>query len=98
MKSLINLDLSFLSFLSLYSNERALFFDLKTVTYTTQLHLAEKNGFKTSIGVNGMQQNNTNKGIEQLIPNYNLFDFGSYVYTQKTIKKITLSTNYEYLR
>jgi len=77
-------------------NERALFFDLKTVTYTTQLHLAEKNGFKTSIGVNGMQQNNTNKGIEQLIPNYNLFDFGSYVYTQKTIKKITLSSGIRY--
>ncbi len=77
-------------------NERALFFDLKTVTYTTQLHLAEKNGFKTSIGVNGMQQNNTNKGIEQLIPNYNLFDFGSYVYTQKTIKKITLSGGLRY--
>ena len=43
-----------------------------------------------------MQQNNTNKGIEQLIPNYNLFDFGSYVYTQKTIKKITLSSGIRY--
>jgi iron complex outermembrane recepter protein len=72
-------------------SERALFFDLKTITYTAQLHLAEKNGFKTSIGSNGMQQNNTNKGIEQLIPNYTLFDFGGYVYTQKTIKKLTLS-------
>jgi iron complex outermembrane recepter protein len=77
-------------------NERALFFDLKTITYTTQLHLAEKNGFKTSIGINGMQQNNTNKGVEQLIPNYNLFDLGGYVYTQKTIKKITLSGGLRY--
>ena len=38
-----------------------------------------------------MQQNNTNKGIEQLIPNYNLFDFGVYAFTQKIINKITLS-------
>ena len=72
-------------------NERALYFDLKTFTYTAQFHLAEKKGWKTSIGVNGMQQDNTNKGMEQLIPDYNLFDFGTYAYTQKRIKKITLS-------
>ncbi len=71
--------------------ERALFFDLKTITYTAQFHFAEKNGWKSSIGVNGMQQNNTNKGVEQLIPDYDLFDFGIYGYTQKTINKLTLS-------
>ena len=72
-------------------NERSLYFDLKTITYTTQFHFAEQNGLKTSIGINGMQQNNTNKGAEQLIPNYNLFDFGLYSYTQKIVNKITLS-------
>ena len=72
-------------------NERALFFDLQTFTYTAQFHLAEKNNWKTSIGINGMQQQNTNKGLEQLIPDYNLFDFGMYAFTQKTIKKLTLS-------
>jgi iron complex outermembrane receptor protein len=77
-------------------NERALFFDLKTVTYTAQYHLAEKKGWKTSIGVNGMQQDNTNKGIEQLIPDYNLFDFGTYAYTKKEIKKITISGGIRY--
>ncbi len=77
-------------------NERALFFDLKTITYTGQFHFAEKNNWKTSIGVNGMQQNNTNKGVEQLIPDYNLFDIGTYVYTQKTIKKTTLSGGVRY--
>jgi iron complex outermembrane receptor protein len=68
-----------------------LFFDLKTFTYTAQFHLAPTREWKTSIGINGMQQNNSNKGVEQLIPDYNLFDFGVYAFTQKTIHKITLS-------
>jgi iron complex outermembrane receptor protein len=72
-------------------NERALLFDLQTFTYTAQFHLAEKRNWKTSIGINGMQQQNTNKGIEQLIPDYNLFDFGVYAFTQKTINKLTIS-------
>lgn len=72
-------------------NERSLFFDLKTITYTAQYHLTEIKGWKTSVGINGMQQNNTNKGIEQLIPDYSLFDFGVYAYAQKTINQFTFS-------
>ncbi len=71
--------------------ERSLFFDLKTITYTAQYRLAEMKGWKTSLGINGMQQKNSNKGVEQLIPDYNLFDFGIYAFSQKTIKKLTLS-------
>lgn len=76
--------------------ERALFFDLKTFTYTAQFHFAEVNGFKTSIGINGMDQQNVNKGVEQLIPDYNLFDFGVYGYTQKTAGKFTISGGARY--
>ena len=76
--------------------EQALFFDLKTITYTAQWHLPEVNGFKTAIGVNGMKQQNTNRGIEQLIPDYNLFDVGGFVYTQKIINKVTLSGGARY--
>ena len=72
-------------------NERALYFDLQTFTYTGQFHFAEKKNWKTSIGINGMQQHNTNKGVEQLIPDYNLFDFGIYAFTQKIINKLTIS-------
>jgi len=71
--------------------ERSLFFDLRTVTYTAQYRLVEMKSWKTSFGINGMQQTNNNKGVEQLIPDYNLFDFGVYAFTQKTIKKFTLS-------
>jgi iron complex outermembrane receptor protein len=72
-------------------NERALYFDLKTITYTAQFHLPESKGWKTAIGLNGMKQQNTNRGIEQLVPDYDLFDIGGFVYTQKAINKITLS-------
>ena len=68
-----------------------LFFDLKTVTYTAQYHFAEKNNWRTSVGVNGMQQNNTNKGEVALIPDYNLFDAGVFLYSNKTFDKLTLS-------
>ncbi len=72
-------------------DERSLYFDLKTITYTAQYRLAEMKGWKTSFGSNGMQQNNKNRGMEQLIPDYNLFDLGIYAFSQKTINKLTLS-------
>jgi iron complex outermembrane recepter protein len=76
--------------------ERALYFDLKTITYTAQFHLPESNGWKTALGINGMQQKNTNKGVEQLVPDYNLFDIGGYVYVQKAMDKITVSGGARY--
>ncbi|MBS1743852.1 MAG: TonB-dependent receptor [Bacteroidetes bacterium] len=71
--------------------EAALYFDLKTITYTAQFHLKEKNGWKNSIGINGMNQQNNNRGIEQLIPDYSLQDLGGFIFSQKEIKKLTLS-------
>ncbi len=73
-----------------------LFFDLKTVTYAAQFHLRENKGWKPSIGISGMNQTNTNKGIEQLIPNYNLTDFGLFVFTEKDIDKLTISGGVRY--
>jgi len=72
-------------------DEKELYFDLNTINYNLQYHFAEKNNWKTSVGINGMQQTNKNKGEEQLIPEYDLFDIGGFVYTQKAIGKLTLS-------
>jgi len=72
-------------------DEKELFFSLGTVNYSLQYHLAEKNNWKTTIGVNGMSQTNENKGEEQLIPEYSLFDIGGFVYVQKIIDKLSLS-------
>jgi iron complex outermembrane recepter protein len=72
-------------------NQRGLFFDLNTVNYNLQYQFAEKNNWKTSLGINGMQQTNKNKGEEQLIPAYSIFDIGGFVYTRKTVNKISYS-------
>jgi iron complex outermembrane recepter protein len=71
--------------------EKELFFDLNTVNYNIQYHFTEQKNWKTSIGVNGMQQRNKNKGEEVLIPEYSLFDIGAFIYTQKRWDKLTLS-------
>ena len=72
-------------------NEKELYFDLNTINYNLQYHFAERNNWKTSIGINGMQQSNKNKGEEALIPEYSLFDIGGFIYTQKRINQLTLS-------
>ncbi|MFY7963467.1 MAG: TonB-dependent receptor [Chitinophagaceae bacterium] len=68
-----------------------LFFNLQTINYNLQYHLQEKNGFKTSIGINGMQQQNKNKADEVLIPEYKQFDMGAFIITKKTFNKLSLS-------
>jgi iron complex outermembrane receptor protein len=72
-------------------SEAELYFDLGTLNYNLQYHLAERKNWKTTIGVNGMQQNNKNKGTEVLIPEYSLFDIGGFIYTQKRMDKLSLS-------
>ena len=67
------------------------YFDLKTMNYAVRLHLPSAKNFKTSIGVNGMYQTNTNGSADVIIPNYNLFDAGIFVYTQFTKDKLSLS-------
>ena len=72
-------------------NETELFFDLKTITYSAQLSLKEKKEWHITVGANGMYQWNTNKGEEALIPDYNFFDIGGFIYAQRYFKKATLS-------
>ena len=77
-------------------NETDLFFDLKTITYNVQLSLKEKKEWHITVGANGMYQNNENKGEEALIPDYNFFDIGGFVYAQRYFKKATLSGGLRY--
>ena len=77
-------------------NEIGNYFDTKTLTYTAQFHFAEKNGWKTSLGGNGMHQDHKNPGLESLIPEYNLTDIGGYLYTQKELKKVNISAGIRY--
>ena len=73
-------------------NDKALFFDLTTLNYNIKYNFEEKLGWETTLGISGMRQNNLNKGLEFLIPEYSFFDVGGFVLTQKTFnKKLTLA-------
>jgi len=76
--------------------EQELFFDLKTINYTLQWQLPEAKEWHTTFGANGMRQSNQNKGEEALIPEYNLFDIGGFVFVQRSFKKATLSGGLRY--
>ena len=77
-------------------DEKELFFDLKTFNYAVQYLQAEKNNWKNTYGVNGMQQINTNRGEQVLVPNYTSFDIGAFYYTQKRINKTIWSGGLRY--
>ena len=76
--------------------EKELFFDLNTVTFSGIYHAFEKNSWKTSVGINGMAQQNKNRGEEVLIPEYSLFDIGAFIYLQKSWHEVTLSGGMRY--
>ena len=73
-----------------------IYFDLKTFNYHASYQFDDKNGWITSIGLTGMKQVNDNKGVETLIPEYDLFDIGGFLYSQKTINKATISGGIRY--
>jgi len=70
---------------------KSLFFDLKTINYTIQWQLPELKEWHTTVGINGIKQDNKNKGDEVLIPEYGIFDIGGFVFAQRLFKKATLS-------
>jgi iron complex outermembrane receptor protein len=77
-------------------SENSLYFDLQTINYNLQWQLPEMKEWHTTIGINGMRQSNSNKGLEVLIPEYNSFDIGGFVYTQRFFKKATLSGGFRF--
>lgn len=71
--------------------EAEAFFDLQTLNYSVKLNLPYRNNWRTSIGLTGMSQWNSNRGEEALIPDYSLFDAGAFVFTQFHRDKVSLS-------
>ncbi len=68
-----------------------LYFLLNTYTYDVKYSLPELAGFETTIGLNGMQQSNKNKGEEFIIPEYSLFDYGLFAVSKKSLGKFSIS-------
>lgn len=77
-------------------NEAEALFDLKTLNYNLGYHLPATEKWKTSFGMNGMRQNNLNKGEGAIIPDYKLFDWGMFGYASRTFEKLTLSGGVRY--
>ncbi|HEX8348691.1 MAG TPA: TonB-dependent receptor, partial [Hymenobacter sp.] len=73
-----------------------LYFQLRTFDYAVRYFLPEMQGWNTTIGISGMQQQNVNKGLEFLIPAYHLLDGGVFAITKKTIGKLDVSGGLRY--
>ncbi|RYD81569.1 MAG: TonB-dependent receptor [Sphingobacteriales bacterium] len=71
--------------------EPVLFMKLRTLNYDLKYFLPEKKGFNTSIGINGMYQQNTNKATEFIIPDCTLADGGIYGYSKKSFGRLDVS-------
>jgi iron complex outermembrane recepter protein len=69
-----------------------LYFDLNTINYNFQYHSpASKGKWATSVGINGMVQQNKNLAEEVLIPEYKQFDIGTFLFTKKSFENYTIS-------
>ncbi len=61
-----------------------LYLKMQTATYDVKFYLPEKKGWESTVGINGMyQQNNCDAGTEFVIPNYTLFDFAPFLFIVK---------------
>jgi iron complex outermembrane recepter protein len=69
---------------------------LNTLTYDVKYYFPDKKGWESTIGVNGMAQNNTNQGTEFIIPDYNQFDIGPFVFVKKNMGKLDVSAGVRY--
>src|ERR1019366_2700219 len=77
---------------NIYNN----YFFLQTLTYDVRYILPEKNHFELSIGINGMKQNSEDRGTAFVLPEYSLFDIGTFAIAKKTFDKLSVSGGIRY--
>src|ERR1019366_1195432 len=81
----------------LYPDLAGLYLILNVYSYDVKFHLPEIRGIESTIGVNGMyQNNNASKGTEFVIPNYHSFDVGPFIHLKKTFGKLDIATGARY--
>lgn len=73
-----------------------LHFLLHTYSYDLKYFFAPVRDWQITAGVNGMYQRNSNKGVEFLIPDYNLFDIGAFAIARRDIGHWSLSGGLRY--
>ena len=74
-----------------HPDECGLDFLLHTVNYDLHYFSPEMNGWKFSMGINGMWQQSINKGTEYLVPAYRLFDYGLFATMSREIGRLNIS-------
>ncbi|MCW3092403.1 MAG: TonB-dependent receptor [Ferruginibacter sp.] len=74
-----------------------LYLSLNTFSYDAKYYFPEKNGWDITAGVNGMyQKNSVEKGTEFIIPSYNQFDAGPFLFIKKAMKKLEVAGGLRY--
>ena len=79
-----------------YTDIAGLYLDLKTITYDLKYYLPEFRGWETTVGMNGMYQQNKNSGTDFIIPDYSQFDIGPFAFVKKTFDKLDVSAGARY--
>jgi iron complex outermembrane receptor protein len=77
-------------------DQYGLYLLLNTVNVDIRYLLPEVKNYSVSLGVSGMGQNSENKGVEFLIPDYNLFDAGGFVLVKKLAGNFDFSGGIRY--
>jgi len=73
-------------------SQAGLFVRLNTINYEASYHFREWIGIDLVYGINGMYQENRNKNATDFpIPDYTLFDIGSYLLVKKEISKTVIT-------
>lgn len=78
------------------AQEPTLFMHLNTYTYDLKFTHLFEGDIELVAGISGMSQSNSNKGIEFLVPAYNLQNLGGFIYAKKSWEKWTLNAGFRY--
>jgi iron complex outermembrane receptor protein len=74
-----------------------LYLILNTFSYDIKYYFREKKGFSLTAGVNGMYQNNNpEKGTDFIIPAYQQFDAGPFIFVKKSLSKLEVAGGLRY--
>jgi iron complex outermembrane receptor protein len=77
--------------------QAGLYVVLNTLNYDVKYNLPALGGIETSVGVNGMYQTNRSKDATDFpIPDYNLFDIGTFLFAKKTFGPVDISGGIRY--
>lgn len=77
-------------------HEAELFFDLRTSTLNLIYFFPAVKGWEFSAGTSSMIQQNQNRGLAFVIPEYKSYDWGAFVFTKKQFKKLDVAAGVRY--